>query len=285
MPTLTAALNSTLLFCTPSVLIRNEHLYYIGRPLENLQRESESSIKAMRMINQNHQQMNTQTHLLIIKTLRGDSSENAMTLNDIMKVSAKIGNQALRAYTYMAMLELEVIFLDWEKATGVLIKAGDLRPSLLGFFAMTRFTFLEGLISVHAANNITISWLKRKQWKRRAAKSIKLIEGWVKKGDVNIVHYLHLLMGEMAQLEGKHKKAESYYKQAINVASRNGFIHDKALLHELASVYFENMGDKYWANYHMACCQQCYWEWGATAKLEQLRNRVEQRSKLIFKIS
>ena len=52
-------LNSTLLFCTPSVLIRIQHLYYIGRPLENLQRESESSIEAMRMINQNHQQMNT----------------------------------------------------------------------------------------------------------------------------------------------------------------------------------------------------------------------------------
>ena len=75
-------------------------------------------------------------------------------------------------------------------------------------------------------------------------------------------------MGEMAQLEGKHMKAESYYKQAINVASRNGFIHDKALLHELASEYFEKMGDEYWANYHMACCQQCYWEWGATTKYQ-----------------
>ena len=97
---------------------------------------------------------------------------------------------------------------------------------------------------------------------------MKCIRGWIKKGNVNLVHYLHLLEAEYAALQGKCDKAESNYKSAVDVSSRDGFIQDCALSHELASAYFSSKGDMYWKNYHMEQCKECYSEWGAIAKVE-----------------
>ena len=91
-----------------------------------------------------------------------------------------------------------------------------------------------------------------------------------KKGNVNLVHCLHLLEAEMAALENKCSKAEDSYKAAITVASTNGFIQDCALSHELTSAYFGRKGDHYWKDYHMEQCIERYSEWGAAAKVEQL---------------
>ena len=98
----------------------------------------------------------------------------------------------------------------------------------------------------------------------------KILRGWIKSGDVNLVHYLHLVEAEYAALQGKSDQAENNYKSAIAVASRNGFVQDRALAHELASAYFESKGDTYWKDHHMERCKEYYLEWGATAKFRQL---------------
>ena len=81
---------------------------------------------------------------------------------------------------------------------------------------------------------------------------------------------LLLLEAELAALDNKPQKAESSYKAAITVASRSGFLQDRALSHELASVYFAGEGDDYWKDYHMQQCLACYSDWGAVAKVQQL---------------
>ena len=40
----------------------------------------------------------------------------------------------------------------------------------------------------------------------------------------------------------------------------------RALSHELASSHFDKKGDEYWRDYHLERCQNCYSDWGATAK-------------------
>lgn len=64
-----------------------------------------------------------------------------------------------------------------------------------------------------------------------AHKTIQLIRGWAKKGDVNVVHYLYILEAELAMLNGKNKKAKEKFKAAISASSRNGFLQDRALAH------------------------------------------------------
>ena len=102
---------------------------------------------------------------------------------------------------------------------------------------------------------------------------MKIIRSWLRKGNVNVVHTMHLLTAEHAALKGNTAKAEEQFKLAVSVASKNGFLQDRALAHELAGAYYASKGDDYWANYHLDCAERSYLDWGATAKVEELARR------------
>ena len=216
---------------------------------------------------QDHSRNCTEVFLLMVKKLRG--ADIRLDLESMKKVALDTGNLSTRALVYYGTMELSVFFGEWEAATKALIEAGDIKTCSAGLFSLTRVFFIEGLISIHATREANTIWKKRR-WKKKAVKSIKQIRSWVQKGAVNIVHNLHLLTAELAALEGKHHKAEENYKAAITVATRNGFLQDRSLSHELASAYFDKRGDEYWADYHGERCRECYSAWGATAKVAQL---------------
>jgi len=246
------------------------HLYYAGRPLEGLGHEMQTNINSMIQLNQSQAKLLSLPYLLIVKTLTDAITEdNELSLVDIRKLADETGNITLRAQSIMAMLELNVFFQKWEEAAFLLTEAGDLGSVLMGFFAMTRFTYLEGLISSKAAQAAS-TWMNKRKWKKKALKAAKLIEKWVKLGNGNVLHSLHLLQAECAALTGKHKATEVSFKAAIKVASRNGFLHDLALSHEMASAYYLGKDDDYWKDYHMGRCIESYSEYGATAKVKQL---------------
>ena len=206
--------------------------------------------------------------LCTIQKLRGVNTDTDM--ERLLKIALETSNQTLRAFIYLMRMDLGVYFCNWGTAAEILVEAGDLKKVAGGLFGGIRVVIVQGLISIHAAQDAQSIW-KRRKWKRKALLAVKQIRSWVQKGAVNIVHNLYLLIAELAALEGKHSKAEENYKSAITVATRNGFLHDKALSHELAWRYFDKRGDNYWANYHHERCQESYSDWGATAKVDSLR--------------
>ena len=109
---------------------------------------------------------------------------------------------------------------------------------------------------------------------------MKLIGSWLKKGNVNVVHWNHLLVAESCALQGqgKYNQAKEEYKSAIAVATKNGFLHDKAIAHELAAQFYSRGGDSYWANYHLERAELSFRDWGATAKVKQV---ADQRKILV----
>ena len=96
---------------------------------------------------------------------------------------------------------------------------------------------------------------------------------WVKRGNVNLVHILHLLEAELAYLNGHNIVAEESYQLAISTSSANGFRQDTALSHELASMYYGSKGDTCKRDDHMKHALLCYEEWGAWAKVDKLNKR------------
>lgn len=242
------------------------NLFYTGRPLEGVEYEYTTIIEALRQLNQTQPELFCETYLYVVKKLRGtDIIENEFDMNGKIEVAVETNNVTLGAVTNMALIEVSVFFHEWEDAISLLAQTGDLRKVFVAEFINIRFTFFEGLISIQAARAATTRREKRK-WKKRAAKSMKMIRGLVKKGNPNVVHYLHLLVAELAALDGKNDKlAEEKYKLALAVSATNGLVQDKALSHELTSAYFGTIGDNYWRDYHIGRCKECYLEWGATA--------------------
>ena len=237
----------------------------VGRPLEGLQKEIKANIVAFTELKEDECKMIPLYIIFQVEALLGIKSD--MDLDTLKQLASESGNQNVLAGIDTVKLELHVIFQQWDKAANLLAECGDLRAVLAGLITMPRYTFLEALVSIHASRDKSTAWLNRRKWRKRALKSMKLIRGWVKRGNVNFVHCLHLLEAQVAAAGGKNDKAETSYKAAITAATTNGFIYDRALSHELASVYFDQKGDNYWRDYHLERCQNCYSDWGAKAKI------------------
>jgi len=207
--------------------------------------------------------------LTTVKKLRGlDVEACEEKMDSLSAIAAATHNLNLAANINTMKLDVFVFFQQWEEALDLVRKAGNIRLVLSSTFSSVRYTFLEALTYLKAAQSASGS--KKRQMKKCAQKTIQLIQGWAKNGNVNVVHYLHILEAELAVLRGNSKKAKESFNAAIAASRKNGFLQDRALAHELASAFFKAQGDEYWRNHHNECSRKCYQEWGCCEKVEQL---------------
>ncbi|KAL9186731.1 hypothetical protein ACHAXT_005969 [Thalassiosira profunda] len=260
---------------------RTGYLFYAGRGLEGLEKELEANVSVLRKLNLSGMTHVLLVYLIAVKKLRASGgparpsfrcSDEEMTFRAIYKVADDTGSTLLRAFANIAELELLTIDQNWEAASSFLVECGDLRPLVPGFFPGVRFTFFESLIYFKASQMAT-GWFQKRKFRRKGCKSMALMSSWLKKGNVNVLHSLHLLAAERHALEGNATKAEEEYKAAIAVSSQNGFLQDRALAHNLARAYYAAKGDDYWAKYHLECAEKLYSDWGARVELGKATQR------------
>jgi len=216
-------------------------------------------------------ELDIESYFLAFKKLRGvEIQEDERDFDGILAVANQIGNKSLLGNIYLIQLDLKVFFGEWEEAAEMLHSAGNVQDALFAKYSGVRWTILEALISMKATR-FSKKMSTSLKWRRRAYKAVKRVRGWAKKKNPNIEHSLHLLEAELASLKGKKKKAISHYRHAIDTAEKNCFLQDQALSNELASLYFASIGDTTRMSIHRENAIRCYSEWGATAKVEQLR--------------
>ncbi len=258
--------NERAIWC---LIIRSYHLYFIGRPLDSIQKELEATISVLTQLKQDDSKLKITIVLTTVKKLRGiDAEAGDKILDSVLAAAASTGNVTLSAYVNLFKLEVFVFFQQWREALDLVLKAGDVRLFINYTFPSVRYTFLEALTYLKASQSAS-GW-KNRQLKKVAHKSIQLIRSWAKNGNVNVVHYLQILEAELALLNGKNKKTKEKFKAAITTSSRNGFLQDRALAHELVSAYFKAQGDDNWGNYHIVKSRTSYQEWGCSEKVKRL---------------
>ncbi len=79
-----------------------------------------------------------------------------------------------------------------------------------------------------------------------------------------------LVAAEIARIEGRDLEAMRGYEQSIQSARENGFVHNKALAHELASRFYRTRGFETIAEAYLREARSCYQSWGADGKVRQL---------------
>eukprot|EP00984_Skeletonema_dohrnii_P034357 scaffold33538_cov179-Skeletonema_dohrnii-CCMP3373.AAC.2 len=244
---------------------RSYNLFYVGRALDSIQKELEATVQVMTQLKQDESKLQIINLLTTVKKLRGiDVEAGDKILDSMLTTAASTGDVTLSSLVNVMKLEVFVFYQEWKEAIDLVQTAGNVRLFHSSTPTSVRYTFLEALTYVKAAQSAS-GWKKR-QMKKCAHKTLHLIRGWAKNGNVNVVHHLFILEAELAVLDGKNKKAKESFSAAITTSSRNGFLHDRALAHELASAHFRAQGDDYWGNYHIECSKRCYQEWGCNKK-------------------
>jgi hypothetical protein len=107
--------------------------------------------------------------------------------------------------------------------------------------------------------------------KSEARKRLGTIRKWRTGGNPNVKHYEALLEAELANVDGRKKAANFWYINAVDLATRGGFLPDAALANERFGAFLlHGMNDKEEATVRLkrACSGFC--EWGAHGKVESM---------------
>ncbi|KAL3938634.1 MAG: hypothetical protein SGBAC_006491 [Bacillariaceae sp.] len=114
---------------------------------------------------------------------------------------------------------------------------------------------------------------KLRKYKSHAWKIRKTIKKWRKAGNPNVIHYDLLLDAEHAALSKAYHKAEKLYLEAIELASRMGYLHHAGLFNERYSDFLHHeRKDKEKAAHFLNEAIRFYEQWGAIKKVRMLRN-------------
>ena len=88
----------------------------------------------------------------------------------------------------------------------------------------------------------------------------------------NHAHRLALVAAEVARITECDADAMRLYDEAMRLAEQNGFVQNQGLAAELAARYYESRGALAAAEHYLGQAADCYRRWGASAKVQQLRN-------------
>jgi PAS domain S-box-containing protein len=99
---------------------------------------------------------------------------------------------------------------------------------------------------------------------------------WAQAAPMNFLHKFHLVEAERARVEGRAAEAREHYDTAIFLAQQHGYLHDEALIYELAGQYYLAGGQSRLADHYLRNAHATYARWGAHAKVTDLETRYPQ---------
>ncbi|MCP5497780.1 MAG: AAA family ATPase [Leptospiraceae bacterium] len=116
---------------------------------------------------------------------------------------------------------------------------------------------------------------KKKDLKKRINKSYKQMKKWSDHCPVNFLHLYLAMEAELARLSGKSLKAEKYYNDAAEKAKEGGWQQDEGMILVLAGKFYLSRGLKREAAIYMQEAYLVYKRWGATRKLEFMKEKYQ----------
>jgi len=213
-----------------------------------------------------------------IRNLMGysDDPENLigelMDQEELLKEVLKSKHMRVAAVIYYIRSWLAYMFGNYEIASKMMkerqaISLFAVPPSL-----SCAFIFTEGLISFAMSHEFG-----EEKWSVLAFKSVEEFKIFALHAPSNCEQKLLLLQAESAFLEGEYYTAALRYDDAINTASKNGFIQDQAIACERAGIFHSRQGNISKAFDYVSQAHNAYFKWGAKCKADHLNLQYQNQ--------
>ncbi len=165
---------------------------------------------------------------------------------------------------YIYKMQLACIFGEYHQAYELSLKAKDLFHFITGFPSLISGIFYSALSACRVSNP------KEKKWSAVINNLERLIK-WNEGAPDNFRHKVYFIKAEIARKNQNIPTAIRCYIEAIVAARQNGFLHDKALMHESFSEFWKEQDNMELAEYYARQAFLDYDQWGAKRKCEQLK--------------
>jgi len=273
-----AAMNGGYQCCTK--------LFHVA-PLDHLACESKTCLDKMQLYCHNGLISYTKLLLQLSYNFMGLSSNpivltgDAMDEEVVLQKALEAQDLRLKMVVYTYSLVLTFTFNDYERAMIISKKALAVKDNVLCAFIFCLQIFYDGLTSIALAKQTTDP-RKKREYCKNAKQSIRKMNTLAKKVPENILHKALLLRAEFDTFTGRYVQGLKKYQKSINLAKKEGFLHEHALACERAGIafYHHNAAEAFHSTNTLAISGQkflsdaysSYKKWGAHAKVKQLQD-------------
>lgn len=277
--------------------------FYLGRNLGTIEEDCRAYIAQMKELKQGPSGHNARILWQVVLNLMGRSQFKTRLTGEAMKedVFRKMGetNPFLLAVLEANVQVLCSFFGDFKTGAELAIRRGDrLQQVVPGSPTTINDIFHQGLAcfamarrlkeddSIASDNTGTASTSKKTESKyaKVGKKKLLKIKKLVEQGNPNIRHHESLLAAEYAAYQGQTGLAKRKYESAIALANQDDFLQDVALAnerygrfllyrHEKSDTVVESQAAIDEAAMRLRESIECYHDWGAYAKVEELQDR------------
>jgi len=141
-------------------------------------------------------------------------------------------------------------------------------------YNVTVYTFFTCLAILAAMKDF--SGVEKKRCRKIYASGKGKIRKWAKCGQTNFNVMLYLLTAEEARVEGRRQEAVDAYSRAIEAARNMHSLFYESLCNECCGKYWLEVKEEKIARVYMHEVTFLYDQWGAAAKVRQLRERYPE---------
>ncbi|NMM61768.1 diguanylate cyclase [Clostridium sp. P21] len=265
--------------CT-AACVHSIYAYYSGQNLIDLERKMSEYNRFMHNM-KNKETLTTQSiyHQAVLNLI--GSSNNIYYLkgkvydeDQMIPIHLETKDRNNLCDVYINKAILAYLFGEYEKALKYSVIAEKYLDGVSGTLSIPVFYFYNSLIMLSEFEHQSL--FRKRQIVNKVSAGQRKMKKWAKHAESNFLHKFNLVGAEQARVLGKTLKAINFYEKAIKLASDNGYIQEEALANELAAKFYLYLKNKQIARVYMKQAIYCYILWGATSKVNHLKELYSQ---------
>ncbi|QDL95978.1 AAA family ATPase [Rhodopseudomonas palustris] len=247
-----------------------------GDPLDDVEIEAVARLALMRRAKFGLIVHIITTQLQFLRSLRGDTtalgSLNGPDFDEAAFERELAANRSLdiaACWFWIRKMQASYFAGDQAAAFAALLRAEPLLWTTVGHHEYSIFHFYVGVICAALADSPNPPET-RAALERRLAGAHLQMSGWEVHNPGNYKGATALLAAEIARLQDRPFEAMKLYQQAVSSSRRVRVSQVEAIAHELAAEFCRRQGFDTAYQAHLMKARDCYQQWGAAAKVEQL---------------
>ncbi len=254
------------------------HSFLSGKRLKRLEQEakaySESYFRFKQETNYNYNEVYRQGMLNFLGRSEDPLILTGSAYNEekMMAQNVERNDKTGLFFLHFNKLILCAVFGDHNNALHHATESRKLIEAVLAKFEIPNHHFYEALtmLALYSKSN------EKRKLMGRVNKTIKQMRKWAKDAPENFQHKHDLILGHKMLVLGKEEKGIQLIEEAIAGASKQDFIHEEGVAHEiLGNFYLKKQAEKL-GKKHIKASYNAFREWGAQAKLFQMEGNYPE---------
>lgn len=202
--------------------------------------------------------------------LKGECFDEDITLPRLQKSK----NYTSLFCFYLAKCILHYIFHDNKKAILFAEQAEQNESAMVGLLPVGQRPFYHSLALLGDFSQVELE--QQSEYLHKVEQNQQKLSVWAEHAPTNYQHKYDLIEALKAWKTGQNFVAMQIFELAIKGAEEHGFIHESAMIYEIAAYFYQQQQREKFAQLYLREAYYRYKNWGADAKLNQLEQQYPE---------